>query len=219
VDEIGHHTVGSHVPLSEFDEILQHLCHILCGQVIDLNKSSNFETLQPFPKLFIQENNEFELNEEPIPTCDLELKDKYEEQRVVLGPLDRKNVILFGLNEECPDLVAHTEGVYCGLLSEVLCTRNSNSKPSHDIEFQDINESIFSSCIIELQLHEDNDKEAIFNSLEIKYELPFDHDEISFSDIHHTHKFAFSFEYIHEHIRSGVVIEDVKHEQMSLVHF
>ena len=128
-------------------------------------------------------------------------------------------MILFGLNEECPDLVAHTEGVYCGLLSEVLCTRNSNSKPSHDIEFQDINELVFGSCITELQLHEDNDKEVVFYSLEIKDELPFDHDEGSFSDIHHTHKFSFSFGYIQEHISSCVVIEDVKHEQMAPVHF
>jgi len=119
----------------------------LCGQVSDSDKFLEVETLKFFPKLFIQENSGFEVNEEPIPTCYLELKGNYEEERAILGPLDSKNVIIFRLNEECPDLVAHTEGVYHGLVSEVVCTENLNNKSSHDIEFHDINESVFDICI------------------------------------------------------------------------
>jgi len=43
--------------------------------------------------------------------------------------------------------------------------------------------------------------------------------EGSFSDIYQTHEFIFSSEYIQEHTRSCIAIDDVKHEQLAPLAF
>jgi len=108
-------------------------------------------------------------------------------------------------------LIVPTNNADLQWISESTRIKHLKSKPSQDIELQDINEPSFDSPISELQLQEDNDK-GVDDFSAGAYEG-------SFSDVFQTHEFIFPSKHIKEHTSSCIAIDDVKHKQLAPLSF
>jgi hypothetical protein len=89
---------------------------------------------------------------------------------------------------------------------------------NYDLKFQEINKTVYDT--FQFEREEDNEEIVVFFDSFVNQDCcSLESNEEGPLDIHQTHIIFLSFEYIQEHTKSYLAIDDEKYEQMAPLHF